>query len=153
MVPTLEEWQDAADFTGRKLYEGAGIGPSDLTFQNMYDGFTLFHQFHLEGLRFAGVQRGEALDFYQTDISIEGPNPRVAQRRQRRGRTHSLLAAHRQRAAAAGQGGRQADTEAGRDRHIRRVHAGLQLLGRLERHTGLGKGAVCASIGVRPRSS
>ncbi|MDP6101755.1 MAG: thiolase family protein [Dehalococcoidia bacterium] len=75
VVPTLEEWQDASDSTGRKLYEGAGIGPSDLSFENMYDGFTLFHQFHLEGLRFAGVQRGEALDFYQTDISIEGPNP------------------------------------------------------------------------------
>ena len=26
-------------------------------------------------MRFAGVQRGEALDFYQTDITIEGPNP------------------------------------------------------------------------------
>jgi hypothetical protein len=43
----------------------------------MYDGFTLFHQFHLEGLRFAarGEKRGYALDLYQTDISIEGPNP------------------------------------------------------------------------------
>jgi acetyl-CoA acetyltransferase len=75
VVPTLEEWQEAADSTGRKLYEGSGLQPSDLSFENMYDGFTLFHQFHLEGLRFAGVQRGEALDFYQTDISIEGPNP------------------------------------------------------------------------------
>ena len=75
VVPTLEEWQDAADSTGRKLYEGSGLSPRDLSFENMYDGFTLFHQFHLEGLRFAGVQPGEALDFYQTDISIEGPNP------------------------------------------------------------------------------
>ena len=75
VVPTLEEWQAAADSTGRKLYEGSGLTPSDLSFENMYDGFTLFHQFHLEGLRFAGVQPGEALDFYQTDISIEGPNP------------------------------------------------------------------------------
>ena len=41
----------------------------------MYDGFALFHQFHLEGLRFRGMQNGDALDFYQTDISIEGPNP------------------------------------------------------------------------------
>ena len=29
----------------------------------------------MEGLRYRGVQNGEALDFYQTDISIEGPNP------------------------------------------------------------------------------
>ena len=59
------------------LYEGGGIGPEDLSFENMYDGFTLFHQFHLEGLRFAsrGEKRGYALDLYQTDISIEGPNP------------------------------------------------------------------------------
>ena len=41
----------------------------------MYDGFTLFHLFHLEGLRYRGVQRGEGLDFFQGDISIEGPNP------------------------------------------------------------------------------
>ena len=41
----------------------------------MYDGFSLFHQFHLEGLRYRGIQPGEALDFYQTDISVEGPNP------------------------------------------------------------------------------
>ena len=41
----------------------------------MYDGFALFHQFHLEGLGYRGVKFGEALDFYQTDISIEGPNP------------------------------------------------------------------------------
>ena len=74
-VQTLDECEAATDSTGRKIYEGAGITASDLSFENMYDGFTLFHQFHLEGLRFAGVQRGEALDFYQTDISISGPNP------------------------------------------------------------------------------
>ena len=75
VLPTLDEWQDSTDATGRKIYESAGITAKDLSFENMYDGFTLFHQFHLEGLRFAGVQRGEALDFYKTDISIEGPNP------------------------------------------------------------------------------
>ena len=75
--PTLEQWERATDRMGRILYEGAGIGPDDLSFENMYDGFTLFHQFHLEGLRFAarGEKRGYALDLYQTDISIEGPNP------------------------------------------------------------------------------
>ncbi len=42
----------------------------------MYDGFTLFHVFHLEGLGFAGVKRGEALDLFEhEDISNEGPNP------------------------------------------------------------------------------
>ena len=75
MLPTLEEVEEATALTGRKLLEGAGITAADLSFENMYDGFSLFHVFHLEGLGFAGVKRGEALDFFQTDISIEGPNP------------------------------------------------------------------------------
>jgi acetyl-CoA acetyltransferase len=68
----MEEWSAA---TGRKVYESAGITARDVTFENMYDGFSLFHVFHIEGLGFAGIKRGEALDLFQTDISIEGPNP------------------------------------------------------------------------------
>jgi acetyl-CoA acetyltransferase len=75
LTPTLDEVEAETASTGRKLYEGAGITAADLSFENMYDGFTLFHQFHLEGLGFRGIKFGEALDFYQTDISIEGPNP------------------------------------------------------------------------------
>ena len=77
VTPTLESWERLSDKMGRMLYEGSGIGPEDLDFENMYDGFTLFHQFHVEGLRFAsrGEKRGYALDLYQTDTSIEGPNP------------------------------------------------------------------------------
>ena len=75
LTPTLEEVEEETARTARKLYEGAGITASDLSFENMYDGFTLFHPFHLEGLGFRGIGFGEALDFYQTDISIEGPNP------------------------------------------------------------------------------
>lgn len=75
LTPTLDEVEAETASTGRKIYEGAGITAADLSFENMYDGFTLFHQFHLEGLGYRGVKFGEALDFYQTDISIEGPNP------------------------------------------------------------------------------
>ncbi len=75
LTPTLDEVEAETASTGRKLYEGAGITAADLSFENTYDGFTLFHQFHLEGLGFRGIKFGEALDFYQTDISIEGPNP------------------------------------------------------------------------------
>ena len=75
IIGSLEEVEEVTDRTGRKLYEGAGIGPSDLSFENMYDGFSLFHQSHIEGLRYAGIKRGEALDLYQTDISNDGPNP------------------------------------------------------------------------------
>ena len=75
VAPTLDDIEAAGDIMGRQLYEGAGITANDVSFQNMYDGFTLFHLFHLEGLRYRGVQRGEGLDFFQGDISIEGPNP------------------------------------------------------------------------------
>ena len=75
ITPTLEEIQAETGSTGRKILEGAGITANDLSFENMYDGFALFHQFHIEGLGYRGMQFGDALDFYQTDISIEGPNP------------------------------------------------------------------------------
>ena len=75
LTPTLDEVQAETASTGRKIYEGAGITANDLSFENMYDGFALFHQFHIEGLGYRGMKFGEALDFYQTDISIEGPNP------------------------------------------------------------------------------
>src|SRR5207237_9425744 len=75
LTPTLAVGEAETADSGRKLYEGAGITAADLSFENMYDGFTLFHQFHLEGLGYRGMKCGDALDFYQTDISIEGPNP------------------------------------------------------------------------------
>ena len=75
LTPTLEEVEAETASTGRKIFEGAGITANDLSFENMYDGFALFHQFHLEGLGFRGIKFGEALDFYHTDISPEGPNP------------------------------------------------------------------------------
>ncbi len=78
ITPTLEEVEAETAATGRKIYEGAGITADDLSFENMYDGFAQFHQFHIEGLRYRGMQPGDALDFYQTDISIEGPNPILA---------------------------------------------------------------------------
>ena len=75
LTPTLEEVEAETASTGRKIYESAGITADDLSFENMYDGFAQFHQFHIEGLGYRGMGFGDALDFYQTDISIEGPNP------------------------------------------------------------------------------
>ena len=75
LTPTLDEVEEDTARSARKIYEGAGITADDLSFENMYDGFALFHQFHLEGLGYRGVGFGEALDFYQTDIGIHGPNP------------------------------------------------------------------------------
>ena len=75
LIGTLDEVQAETASSGRKILEGAGITANDLSFENMYDGYAEFHQFHIEGLGYRGMQAGDALDFYQTDISIEGPNP------------------------------------------------------------------------------
>jgi len=72
---TLEGCEDSAASIGRRLFEGAGITANDLSFENMYDGYTLFHHLMMEGLGYRGVKKGEGLDFYQTDISISGPSP------------------------------------------------------------------------------
>jgi acetyl-CoA acetyltransferase len=74
-IETLEEAEDNAASTGRKLFEAAGINGSEVQFENCYDGFSLFHVFHIEGFGFAGIKKGEALDLFQTDISIHGPHP------------------------------------------------------------------------------
>ena len=71
----VENAQASTDATGRKLYEGSGLTPADLDIENMYDGFTTFHVYYVEGLRYRGMQKGDALDFFQGDISLEGPNP------------------------------------------------------------------------------
>ena len=71
----LHNVQDSTDATGRKVYEGSGLTPADLDLENMYDGFTTFHVYFVEGLRYRGIQKGEFLDFVQGDISLEGPNP------------------------------------------------------------------------------
>ena len=75
VIETLEEAEEFAASTGRKVYEAAGISAADIQFENCYDGFSLFHVFHIEGFGFAGIKQGEALDLFQTDISIHGPNP------------------------------------------------------------------------------
>jgi hypothetical protein len=75
VIHTLEEVEYLSASTGRRLCEAAGIKPSDISFENLYDGFSLFHVFHIEGLGFAGIKQGEALDLFQDDISIHGPHP------------------------------------------------------------------------------
>ena len=75
IAPTLEEVEEGAALTGQRIYEGAGITANDLSFENMFDGFSMFHVFHIEGLRLYGIKPGEALDLFQDDISVEGRNP------------------------------------------------------------------------------
>jgi acetyl-CoA acetyltransferase len=75
-VGTLEEEQENAARTARRVYESAGVSASDIDFENMYDGFSLFHVFWVEGFGFYGIKEGECLDFFASeDISINGPTP------------------------------------------------------------------------------
>ena len=72
---TLEEAEASTDSTARKLLDGTGFGPDDYDIENFYDGFATKHIYMVEGLGYRGMKRGEALDFFAGDISIEGPNP------------------------------------------------------------------------------
>ena len=72
---TLEGAEASTDSTARKLYDGSGLTPGDIDIENMYDGYTTFHNYYLESLRWHGVGKGDALHFYQGDISVEGPHP------------------------------------------------------------------------------
>lgn len=74
---TLEECEEAAASTGRKLLEATGLTVNDYSFENMYDGYGMFHVIHLEGLGgYAGIKKGDALDFFEhEDITNEGPHP------------------------------------------------------------------------------
>lgn len=74
-VETLEETEEFAAATARRVYRSAGVTARELSFENCYDGFSFLHPFHIEGFGYAGIGRGEALDLYQTDISIAGPHP------------------------------------------------------------------------------
>ena len=74
--PTPGEEEAAAATTGRKLPEAAGITARDYSFENMYDGYGMFHLIHVEGLGYAGIKQGDGLDFFEdADISVEGPHP------------------------------------------------------------------------------
>jgi hypothetical protein len=69
VIDNLEETQEFAATTARRLYASAGISAADVQFENAYDGFSLFHVFWIEGFGFFGVKEGEGLDFLQGDIS------------------------------------------------------------------------------------
>jgi acetyl-CoA acetyltransferase len=75
IVDTLEEVEERTAATARKVYEAAGVKNTDIQFENTYDGFSMVHVYHIEGFQFAGIKNGEALDLFQTDISIHGPHP------------------------------------------------------------------------------
>jgi acetyl-CoA acetyltransferase len=74
---TLEESEEGAARFGRIYQEAAGISVNDLSFENMYDGYGMFHLIHLEGLGgYAGIQKGDGLDYFENeDISTDSKFP------------------------------------------------------------------------------
>jgi len=72
---TLTETEEYTDSIAKKVLEGSGLASTEIDVFNPYDGFTLFTQYYLEGFQWHGVKRGEAHDFYNGDISVEGPHP------------------------------------------------------------------------------
>lgn len=75
LVQTLEEVEEYTAANGRKLFEATGLAATDIQFENMFDGYSFLHAFHIEGLGFAGIGRGEALDLYAQDISLSSARP------------------------------------------------------------------------------
>ena len=74
-LETIDEVEASQASLARKIYEGSGVTANDVDVLNPYDGFLQFTGYYLEGLGWRGVKKGEALDFYAGDISVEGPNP------------------------------------------------------------------------------
>ncbi len=71
----LDEIEDWTDRAARRMYEGAGLGPTDVDVFNPYDGYAPMAQFFLEAFQWHGVKRGDAFAFYAGDIRVEGPHP------------------------------------------------------------------------------
>ena len=74
-VQTLDEAEEWCAASARKTLEGAGLSITDIDIFNPYDGFTLFAHHWLEAFGWHGVNKGESLEFYKGDISVEGPHP------------------------------------------------------------------------------
>ena len=92
VLETLEEAQGWARQTATRLYTNSGITNMDVDFENAYDGFSLFHVFWIEGFQFFGVKRRRVPGLLpQGDISINGPDPGLAQRREHRLRPDPVL--------------------------------------------------------------
>lgn len=70
----LEDVEQAdADFA-KSLYAGAGLGPDDMQFANLYDGYTTVTPMWIEA--FGLAERGQALSWLTTDrIAVEGSFP------------------------------------------------------------------------------
>ena len=72
---TCDEQEVANAMAAQMAYEGSGWSPRDVDIFNPYDGYSWFLPFFLEAFGWHGVGYGEARDFFNGDITVEGPHP------------------------------------------------------------------------------
>jgi hypothetical protein len=75
---TCDEQEAANAQAARMAYEGSGLRPRDVDIFNPYDGYSWFLPFFLEAFQWHGVKKGDAKDFFNGNISVEGPHPYVS---------------------------------------------------------------------------
>jgi acetyl-CoA acetyltransferase len=72
---TLDESEAARAQVARMAYEGSGLHANEVDIFNPYDGYSFFMPLTLEGFGWHGVGKGDSKDFFNGDISVEGPHP------------------------------------------------------------------------------
>ena len=72
---TLDESEAGRAMVARMAYEGSGLRAEDVDIFNPYDGYSFFLPLTLEGFGWHGVGKGDSKDFFNGDISVEGPHP------------------------------------------------------------------------------
>ena len=77
---TCDEQEVANAMAAQMAYEGSGWTPRDVDIFNPYDGYSWFLPFFLEAFGWHDVGYGEARDFFNGDISVEGPHPLLLRR-------------------------------------------------------------------------
>ena len=102
---TMPDWTDRA---ARRMYEGAGLAPTDVDIFNPYDGYAPMAQFFLEAFHWHGFKRGDAFAFYAGGYQGRGTAPVLLKRRQFGERAHPHGHVHRQHRAAPRHGWRTA---------------------------------------------
>jgi acetyl-CoA acetyltransferase len=74
VLTTLEDFESAARQVGSVLWRSTGVGPEDIDVANIYDGFSGFIYYFLEGYGFCA--QGEAYEFVQDGrIELAGQLP------------------------------------------------------------------------------
>jgi len=75
---TLDESEQSREHVAQMSYEGSGLSANEIDIFNPYDGYSFFLPLTLEGFGWHGVKKGESSDFFNGDISVEGPHPFVS---------------------------------------------------------------------------